>query len=421
MSRDAYLILGAQGLRAFAYGFGSVLLGVSLEAQGWSAPQVGLLLTAIVAGTALMSLVVGRFGDRLGRRRFYALLFLGLAASGAVFGLSDDLWLLTAVAVLGLLSTEVVESGPFTSLEQVMLPQVVSAERRNRIFGTYNAIATVVGSVGALAAGGPALLRGVWAGAPADQGFFLVFVPIGMAGAVMARSLSGRAEEGKALQDRRAGSLRRSRSSVLALSSLFAMDSFAGGFVLQSFIVYWFRLRFGVPTEVLGLVFFAVGLLQSGSFLVAVRLADRIGLLNTMVFTHLPSNLLLAGIPLASSLPVAVVLLLGRFALSQMDVPTRQAYVVALVDPEERTAAAGYTNSARYAVRPLGPALAGAAQQVAVGLPFVLAGSIKGLYDVVLWVWFRKVPLAPEQWGLETTTSSKSIPASKAIGKKEEA
>ena len=195
--------------------------------------------------------------------------------------------------------------------------------------------------------------------------------------------------------------LQRSRTNVLRLCGLFAIDSFAGGFVVQSFIAYWFRVKFGVSVEVLGLVFFVVGLLQAGSFLVATRLAERIGLLNTMVFTHLPSNLLLAAIPLAPSFPVAMVLLFGRFALSQMDVPTRQAYIAALVDEEERTAAAAYTNSARYLTRPIGPALAGVAQQVTLGLPFFIGGGVKAAYDIAIWSWFRRVPIGSEEGQLE--------------------
>lgn len=394
MSRDAYVILVARGLRALAYGFGSVLLGVSLEARGWSGARVGLLLTAIVAGTAITSFLVGRYGDRVGRRMTYATLFAGLALSGTFFGLTDRFLVLVAVALAGVLSTEVVESGPFTSLEQSMLPSVVPSERRSRAFGAYNAVATCAGSVGALAAGGPALLREAWAGAPADERFFLAFVPIGLVGAFLARLLSPAAEEGRRRQT--GSSLARSRRHVHALSGLFALDSFAGGFVLQSFIAYWFRVRFDVSTEVLGVVFFVVGFLQAGSFLVAVRLADRIGLLNTMVFTHLPSNILLAAIPLAPTLPFALALLLARFALSQMDVPTRQAYVVALVAPDERTEAAGYTNTARYAVRPVGPLLAGASQQISLGLAFFVAGGLKAIYDVALWAWFSRIPLATE-------------------------
>jgi MFS family permease len=393
---DVGRILTAQGLRAAAYGFGSVLLGASLDAQGFSAAQVGLLLTAIVAGTALVSFLVGRYGDRCGRRRLYAGLFVGLSLSGVAFGLSHSLPLLILVALTGTLSTEVVESGPFTSLEQAMLPAIVEGERRTRIFGTYNAIATLAGSFGALAAGGPELLRKFGPNFPTDQRLFLLLVPVGLVGASLAWWLSDAAESGRS-PNNTSPALGRSRDTVMRLSALFALDSFAGGFVVQSFIAFWFARRFSVSLEVLGLVFFAVGLLQSVSFLLATRLAERIGLLNTMVFTHLPSNVLLAAIPLAPSLPVAIALLLGRFAMSQMDVPTRQAYVMALVDAEERTATAAYTNTARYLVRPIGPALAGVSQQVALGLPFFLGGAIKVVYDLAIWSWFKRVPLASEE------------------------
>src|SRR6266536_1350899 len=191
----------------------------------------------------------------------------------------------------------------------------------------------------------------------------------------------------------RTGPLRRSRPAVLRLAGLFAVDALGGGFVVQAFIAYWLAARFGASAATLGLVFFGVGLLQTGSFLVATRLAERIGLLATMVFTHLPSNLLLAAIAFAPSLPVAVGLLFARQALSQMDVPTRQAYVMALVDPAERTAAAAWTNTARYLARPAGPALAGVAGQLALGAPFVVAGAVKAAYDLVLWAWFHRVEL----------------------------
>jgi MFS family permease len=411
---DGRRVLAAQALRALAYGFGAVLLGVTLAARGWSSARVGLLLAVIVAGTALASVVVGALGDRIGRRRLYAALFGLLAVAGVAFALTSRLWVLLAVALTGAVSTEVVESGPFTSLEQAMLPQTVDPadpRARTRVFGVYNTVATLAGSLGALAAGGPALLRDADVALPAEQRLFLVFVPIGLAGAAVAWSLSDAVEldvEGEAGRHDRPGQpgavtatsmhrpLGRSRTTVLRLAGLFAVDAFGGGFVVQSFIAYWFRVRYGVPIELLGAVFFAVGLLQAGSFIAATRLAERIGLLPTMVFTHLPSNLLLAAIPLAPSLPVAIGLLLGRFALSQMDVPTRQAYVVALVDPAERTAAVATTNLARYLARPVAPAVAGAVQQLALGLPFVLAGTIKAAYDLTLWAWFRRVDVAGE-------------------------
>jgi predicted MFS family arabinose efflux permease len=234
----------------------------------------------------------------------------------------------------------------------------------------------------------------VWPWTPVDQRFFLLFVPVALAGAAVASSLSSQAEaEPRPPLARNHVGLRRSRPVVLRLAGLFALDSFGGGFVVQSFIVYWLAVQFHASIGVLGVVFFSVGLLQTASFLAAPRLAERFGLLRTMVFTHLPSNVLLAAIPLAPNLPAAIALLFGRYALAQMDVPTRQAYVMALVDPEERTPSAAVTNTARYVVRPVGPALAGVSQSIAFGLPFVLAGGLKSLYDVVLWRWFRAVPL----------------------------
>jgi len=392
LSGDARKILWAQAVRASVYGFGSVLLGAILDARGYSSLRVGVLLGSILVGIGIMSLVIAWFGDRIGRRRMYGLLFVGLGVAGLAFGLSTSFWVLAAAGLLGTISTDVVESGPFTSLEQAMLPLTVAAPKRTRLFGSYNAVAAISGSVGALAAGGPGALRHLWSGAPSDYRFFLAFVPAGLIGAAIAMTLSDAVESERRTDGRR--SLERSRTRVGALAGLFAMDSLSGGFVVQSFIAFWFRRRFGVSTETLGLLFFGVGVLQSLSFLAASRIAERFGLLNTMVFTHLPSNVLLAFIPAAPNVGVAIALLLGRQALSQMDVPTRQAYVMELVEPNERTAAAAYTNTARYAVRPFGAMLAGVVLQASFGAPFVIAGAGKGVYDLALWSWFRRVPLA---------------------------
>lgn len=392
MNADVRRIFLAQTVRAFAYGFGAVMLGVTLDEQGWSGTEVGVLLTSVVAGTALMSVFVGTFAERIGRRKLYVALFLGLSVVGVAFALTDEFWVLVPVALSGVLSTDVVESGPFTSLEQAMIPEAVLPSQRTRVFGWYNAIAALAGSFGALAAGGPALLRDVTGELPGDQRFFLIFVLVAFAGAAIASTLSPKVEVAEARRSWRPP-LTKSRGNVLRLSGLFAVDAFGGGFVIQAFVAYWFKQKFGVSVETLGLVFFTVGILQTASFLLATRIAERFGLLNTMVFTHIPSNLLLAAIPLAPTFGVAIALLFGRFALSQMDVPTRQAYIAGLVSPEERTAAAAYTNTARYAVRPLGPVLAGAGQQLALGLPFFVAGGVKTAYDIALYIWFRNVKL----------------------------
>jgi MFS family permease len=396
-SPDARLILAAQGARAFAYGLGAVLLGTTLDRLRLSAPAVGIVLGAVLTGTVMMSIAVGRFGDRVGRRRFYLLLYVALAGTGAVYAEARQAWVLALVALVGALSTEVVESGPFTSLEQAMLATGLTGRTRVRGFGVYNAVAAAAGSLGALAAGLPSVVRHVLGHGPADQRWFWLFVPAALIGAVLASRLSPAVEAGGLadVDDPAAAAERlgRSRPTVTKLAVLFATDSFAGGFTVQSFIAFWLTRRFGATAGTVGLVFFAVGLLQTLSFLAAPRLAERFGLLATMVFTHLPSNVLLAALAFAPSLPAAVALLFGRVMLSQMDVPTRQAYVMALVEPGERTAAAAYTNTARYLTRPAGPALAGVVAASWLGAPFLIAGSIKSVYDMVLWSWFRRVDL----------------------------
>jgi MFS family permease len=342
------------------------------------------VLAALLAGAALVSLVLGRFGDRIGRRRAYAALLVLMAVAGAVFAATASLPALILAAVTGTVSTDVVESGPFTSLEQAMLPHATDRDP-TRLFGTYNTTATLAGALGALAAGGPTLL---------DTGSarWLFAYPVVAALALpLAAGLSRRVEAGVELEADPLPPLHRSRGIVHRLAALFAIDSFGGGFVVQAFIAYWFSRKFGTSPATLGAVFFGVAILQALSFQAAVRLAERIGLLRTMVFTHLPSNLLLAAIPFMPGQWSAIGLLLARFALSQMDVPTRQAYVVAVVDPSERTAAAATTNTARYATRPIGPLLAGPLTQVSLGAPFVVGGAIKCVYDLGLYRLFRRV------------------------------
>lgn len=397
LSGDARRLLVVQALRGFAYGLGSVLIGVSLERAGRSGAQVGLVLGALLAGTALVSLLLARYGDRVGRRRAYRLLLGGMGVAGTVFAVTTWPPALVAAALSGTVSTEVVESGPLTSLEQAMLPNTIGAQRRTWLFGRYNTVATLAGSLGALAAGGPALLEGWLPALPAAQLLLLAYPLAAGLGLLVAAGLSPAVEAGhQGGGDRRP--LQRSRGIVRRLAGLFALDSFGGGFVVQTFVAYWFARRFGASAELLGVVFFLIGLLQAVSFQLAVRLADRIGLLPTMVATHLPSNLLLALIAFAPSLPAALALLLARFALSQMDVPTRQAYVVGVVEPSERTAAAAYTNTARYLARPLAPLVAGALLQGAfIGAPFLIAGALKSLYDLGLYRLFRDVELKAEQ------------------------
>lgn len=394
---DPRWILTAQAGRAFGYGLAAVLLGATVAATGLTPTQVGLVLAAVVAGTVVASLAVGALADRVGRRRTYLTLYVALGVTGVVYAVTAAWAVLTLVALVGVLSTEVIESGPFTTLEQAMLA-TTTADAKPLVtgFGRYNAIAAAAGSLGALAAAVPHLLRHVLPAAPGEQRYFLALTAVAVLGAYAATRLTAAVEADPATPATSVPHVGTGTAPVVwRLASLFSVDSFGGGFVVQAFLVYWLQHRYGASTTLAAVVMFTVGVLQTLSFLAAPRIAHRVGLLPTMVFTHLPSNLLLAAVAFAPNLATAVALLLSRFALAQMDVPPRQAYVVAVVAPEERTAAAAYTNSARYAVRPLAPLVTGGLLGVAfVGAPFVLAGALKSAYDAAFYLLFRRVPLA---------------------------
>ncbi|MGZ4132159.1 MAG: MFS transporter [Actinomycetota bacterium] len=388
---DLRRLLAVQAVRAFLYGFGTVVLGTALVKRGFSSVEIGLLLTAMLAGMAIMAVLVGILGDRVGRRRSYTVLLALMGVVGAGFALTGNVWLLVVLALTGVMSTDANESGPITTLEQAMIGQA-PADVRLHVFGRYNAVAYLAGAVGALAAGGPAFLHRVWHSVPTAQTWLLVF-PVGAVVCLaIVRGLSDRIEvrpaEGAARRP-----LERSRRSVFTLAGLFAVDSFAGGFVVTTFLVTWFETRYGASLELMSVVIFAAGILQAASSIAATKVARRFGLLRTMVFTHLPSNVLLILVPLMPTLATSIAVLLARFALSQMDVPTRQAYVAGMVEADERTAAAAATNTARYVSRPVGPLVGGLLQHVSIAAPFVAAGTIKSLYDLVLWRVFRRVEL----------------------------
>ena len=382
LTDDARRIIAVQGARALAYGLGSVLIGVTLAERGYSDPVVGVILASLLVGNALASILLARHGDRFGRRRSYRLLLVLMACAGAVFALTGWLPALIAAGMTGTLSTDVVESGPFTSLEQAMLPHASGDHDPTPLFGIYNTVATLAGSFGALIA-----LVG-------STPYLLLAYPLAaVIGLAISSRLSPAVEVGHELEREDLPPLHRSRGIVARMCGFFALDSFGGGFVPLTFVAYLFTRRYDASPQTLAMLFFAIGLIQAISFQIAVRIASRVGLLRTMVFTHLPSNILLAAVAFAPNLATAIALLLGRFALSQMDVPTRQAYVVGVVEPSERTAAAAYTNVARTLARPASPLLAGAALRIGLGAPFLIAGALKSVYDVSFYVAFRKVPL----------------------------
>jgi MFS family permease len=396
LTGDAWLLVAGQGVRAAGYGFTAVLLGALLAARGFSHLQVGVVLTALIAGTALASLAVGRFGDRFGRRRSYAVFFCGVAVAGVVVAAGAPLWVLLVVALTGTLSTDVVDNGPATTLEQAMLATEDAGTAR--VYGRYNTVGAAAGALGSLAV----ILTGLGAhGASGEvhSWLFLVLVPVGITGAMLAARLSDAAEAPSAQAStlepvtRARSQLGPSRAVVRRLAGLFAVDAAGGGLVTTGFLSYYFAERYHVSVVGLGWLFFAVSVVQAVSVALAPLLARRFGLVATMVGTHLPSNLLLAAVAFAPTFPVAALLLLARTTLSQMDVPTRQALVMTVVTPGERTAAAAVTNASRYTVRPVGPLIAGLVQQLALGAPLVVAGVVKAGYDVTLWGWARHLGL----------------------------
>jgi predicted MFS family arabinose efflux permease len=393
VSPDGRRVLAARAVRNFAYGFLSVLLGIYLEALGYTAAHVGGVLMATLAGSALLSLLFAAVADRWGRRRVLAGSAGLMVIAGATYALGAPYPVLLLAALTGTLGATAGEIGPFLSLEQAILPQTCPGERRTQLFSIYNLQGAVAWSLGALCAGLPALLEQSGMGSlTALRLMFAVYAALALLTLRLFARLSPEVEVNRGGAGGPPPRLHRSRRIVIGLSALFGLDSLGGGFIVQSLIAFWFYRRWGAGPEVLGPVFMAAGILQAVSFLVAARVADRIGLLNTMVFTHLPSNVLMMLIPAMPSLTLAVLCLLARQSLSQMDVPTRQSYIMAVVEPEERTAASSLTNVARNIAQSLTPGIAGYAMDaLSLGLPMLLGGGLKVVYDLLLLAAFRHV------------------------------
>lgn len=399
LSRDGKLILTARAIRTFAYGFLSVLLGLYLEEAGFAPWQVGAVLTATLAGSAVLTLIFSFFADRVGRRRLLRWSAVLMAAAGLAFAFTRRYPLLILASFTGTIGATSGEVGPFLSLEQAILPQTAPPQRRNTLFGAYNTVGALAGAGGALFAGLPSILQRAFGFSPvqAFRTMFVVYAALAGTALLLFTQLSDQVELRAADRQTPALGLQESRGRVLRLSALFGLDALAGGFVVQSLIAFWFHLRWGAGPELLGPIFLGVGLLQAASYLVAARVANRIGLINTMVFTHLPSNVMLMLIPAAPTLRAAIILLLARHALSQMDVPTRQSYTMAVVAPSERAAAAGVTNVARNLAQAITPILSGYAMQVvSLGMPFLLGGGLKIVYDLAVFAMFRNVRPAEE-------------------------
>jgi MFS family permease len=396
LSSDGRLLFVTRFARLFAYGSLSVILVFYLVGLGLSEAQVGLVLTLTLLGDVIVSLYLTTRADRIGRRRMLIVGSILMAAAGLAFASTSNLLFLVIAGTIGVISPSGHEVGPFLSIEQAALSHIVPAAARTEVFAWYTLAGSLATALGALFGGGlsQALQHTAMTHVQSYRAIVFLYAALGVALTFLFLRLSTSVEASPVANGSVASSgiadifgIARSRNVVVKLSSLFALDSFAGGFVVQSFVAYWFYLRFGVEPAALGAIFFWANVLAGISALFASRLASRIGLIRTMVVTHLPSNILLILVPLMPNLSLAVVVLLLRFSISQMDVPTRQSYTMAVVPAEERSAAGGFTGVARTTGATISPILAGLmfARSSWINVPFYIAGTLKIVYDLLLY------------------------------------
>jgi len=395
---DITILFSARIIRLFCYGFLSVVLALYLAEAGLAETQIGMLFTLTLAGDAAITLWLTTSADRFGRKKTLIVGALLMAGAGVGFVLTRNIFLLMLAAILGVISPGGNEIGPFLSVEQSSLTQLVPNEKRTNYFAWYNLAGSFSTAAGALAGGWLAQALQI-NGMSQLEAYRAILMGYTLGGAVLAilfLSLSRDIEVVPSSQTKpapRVFGLHTSRNVVIKLSALFSLDAFAGGLIVQSMFVYWFHIKFGVETGVIGSIFFGANILAGISALLAVRIAKKIGLINTMVFTHIPSNILLILVPLMPALPLAIAVLLLRFSISQMDVPTRQSYTMAVVAPDERSAASGVTAIARSVGAAISPSLTGIflASPALLGVPFLLSGGLKIIYDLLLFREFRAV------------------------------
>ncbi len=396
--RDIVVLFTTRFIRLFAYGFVSVILALYLAAIGLNGKEIGLLFTLTLLGDAIVSLWITTRADRMGRRGMLIVGAILMALSGVVFAATGNFILLVITATVGVISPSGKEIGPFLSIEQAALSQLVQDKQRTRLFAWYDLAGSFAGALGALLGGvtGKLLQNFGFTETESYRSLIFSYAACGVVLMILFLRLSSATEPSRGSVPPSATTmlgLHRSKSVVIRLSMLFGLDAFAGGFIIQSLIAYWFYLKFGVSVEVLGTIFFGTNLVAGISSLLAARIAKKIGLINTMVFTHIPSNVLLCLVPLMPTLPWAIVALILRYTISQMDVPTRQSYTMAVVSEDERSAASGVTTIARSVGASVSPVLTGVfvANPALLGLPFLLAGGLKIVYDMLIYGSFRRL------------------------------
>jgi len=406
LSKDGKLVLAARVTRTFAYGFLSIVLAIYLKLIGFNDIVIGLVLASTLVNSVIFTLIASFYADRLGRRNMLVIYAALMSISGAIFLATEDYLALIAAALIGTINVTGSETGAFLSIEQALLPQTVSnVRKRNTIFALYNMAGTFAMSVGILLSALPAILQHQFGLSQIEsiKPLFMLYSILGIIVMIIYFMLSKKIE---LTSDQIAKPLTQvlspeTKKIVGKLSGLFSLDSFAGGFVIQSIVAFWFFTKFGLDLTTLSYIFSIAGVLTAFSFLAAARIADKIGLVNTMVFTHIPSNILLILVGFAPTLPLAIAFYLGRMALSQMDVPTRQSYIVSVVKEEERTASTGITNISRNISQAVSPSLTGYILQAlpVLSAPFVFGGILKIAYDLALYLNFKNIKPAEEETG----------------------
>lgn len=396
--RDVGLLFTTRIIRLFCYGFLSVVLALYLSETGLTEKMIGLLFTLTLAGDAGISLWLTTSADRFGRKRTLLIGSLLMLGAGIVFILTNNVIVLMAAAIIGVISPSGNEIGPFLSVEQAGLTSLIPNEKRTQVFAWYNLVGSFATATGALSGGWLAqgLQSSGWSALEAYRFILMGYAVGGLLLTLLFLNLSPAIEivqTNMAEEPKKVLGLHRSRNVVFKLSALFALDAFAGGLIVQSMIAYWFHIKYGIDSGILGSIFFGANVLAGISALLAARIAAKFGLINTMVFTHIPSNILLILVPLMPNLPLAITILLLRFSISQMDVPARQSYTMAVVAPDERSAASGVTAIARSVGAAISPALTGLFFSVPMlfNVPFYLTGGLKIIYDLLIYREFSAV------------------------------
>ncbi|MGE0154379.1 MAG: MFS transporter [Reyranellaceae bacterium] len=385
---DAARLLATRGIRAFGDGLASLLLPVYLSLLGYDAIEIGALATVALLGSAALVWLSGLIAHRLGIRRLLLVATLLPIVTGLGFATQTEFWPLLLIALVGTLTPTAGDVSLFLPLEQAALAGAVPARHRTAIFARYSIAGSLMAALGSLAIGLPGLVADGF-GVDAAHALRLMFVLYAGLGLVCAALYSGLQKPVATASPNRA--LGPSRGIVYRLTALFAVDAFGSGFYVQSLFALWLLERFGLQPATVGAIFFWTGLASALSFLAASALSRRIGLINTMVFTHIPANLCLIALPFAPTLEIAIALMIVRSLLSQMDVPTRTSYVMSVVSPEERPAAAAFTNIPRSLATAIAPVLSGWMLALSgFGWPLIIGGAIKIAYDVGLLAMFRK-------------------------------